>query len=43
VEQINPLHEARLLTYPRLSSCRAGLLINANTVSMTDGIRRRVR
>jgi GxxExxY protein len=42
VEQINPLHEAQLLTYLRLSSCRVGLLINFNTVSLTDGIRRRV-
>jgi GxxExxY protein len=36
------LHEAQLLTYLRLSSCRVGLLINFNTVSLTDGIRRRV-
>jgi GxxExxY protein len=42
VEQINPLHEAQLLTDLRLSSCRVGLLINFNTVSLTDGIRRRV-
>jgi PD-(D/E)XK nuclease superfamily len=31
------------LTYLRLSLCRVGLLINFNTVSLTDGIRRRVR
>ena len=42
VEQIHPLHEARLLTYLRLSACEAGLLINFNTRSLTDGIRRRV-
>ena len=42
VEQVSPLHEAQLLTYLRLSSCRIGLLINFNTVSLTDGIRRRV-
>jgi GxxExxY protein len=42
VEQFNPLHEAQLLTYLRLSSCRVGLLINFNTVKLTDGIRRRV-
>jgi GxxExxY protein len=40
VEQISPLHEAQLLTYLRLSSCSVGLLINFNTVSLTDGIRR---
>ena len=37
-----PLHEAQLLTYLRLSGCRVGLLINCNTVSLTDGLRRRV-
>lgn len=42
VEQLSPLHEAQLLTYLRLSGCRVGLLINFNTVSLTDGIRRRV-
>ncbi len=42
VEQISTLHEAQLLTYLRLSTCRVGLLINFNTVSLTDGIRRRV-
>jgi GxxExxY protein len=42
VEQLTQLHEAQLLTYLRVSSCRIGLLINFNTVSLTDGIRRRV-
>jgi GxxExxY protein len=42
VERVSPPHEAQLLTYLRLSSCRVGLLINFNTVSLTDGIRRRV-
>jgi|SRR5580658_3023585 len=42
VERFSPLHEAQLLTYLRLSSCLIGLLINFNTVSLTDGIRRRV-
>jgi GxxExxY protein len=42
VESLHPLHEAQLLTYLRLSTCRVGLLINLNTVSLTDGIRRRV-
>jgi GxxExxY protein len=31
VEQISARHDAQLLTYPRLSSCRVGLLINFNT------------
>jgi GxxExxY protein len=42
VEQLMPLHEAQLLTYLRLSGCQVGLLINFNTASLTDGIRRRV-
>ena len=36
VERLLPLHEAQLLTYLRLTTCRIGLLINCNTVS-TDG------
>jgi GxxExxY protein len=39
-ERILPLHEAQLLTYLRLSSCHVGLLINFNTVSLTEGIKR---
>ncbi len=42
VEHILPVHEAQLLTYLRLSGCPIGLLINFNTVSLTDGIKRRV-
>jgi GxxExxY protein len=42
VERILPLHEAQLLTYLRLTDCRVGLLINFNTVSLTDGIKRNV-
>jgi GxxExxY protein len=43
VESILPLHEAQLLTYLRLSHCKVGLLLNFDTVSLKDGIRRRVR
>ena len=42
VEQLLPIHEVQLLTYLRLTACRIGLLMNFNTVSLTDGIRRRV-
>ncbi len=42
VEHILPLHEAQLLTYLRLSRCRIGLLLNFNTISLKNGIRRRV-
>ena len=41
VERILPVHEAQLHTYMRLSGCRTGLLLNFNTVSLKDGIRRR--
>jgi GxxExxY protein len=36
VERMLPLHEAQLLSYLRLTTCRIGLLINCNTVSLTD-------
>jgi GxxExxY protein len=42
VEHILPLHEAQLLTYLRLRRCKVGLLLNFDTVSLKDGIRRRV-
>jgi GxxExxY protein len=42
VEHVLPLHEAQLLTYLRLSQCRSGLLLNFNTLSLKDGIHRRV-
>ena len=42
VEHILPLHEAQLLTYLRLSRCRIGLLLNFNSLSLKEGIRRRV-
>jgi len=40
VEQVLPLHEAQLLTYLRLTGKRLGLLINFNTRSLKDGIKR---
>ena len=42
VERVVPLHEAQLLTYLRLAGCRVGLLINFNTVLLTDGVTRKV-
>jgi GxxExxY protein len=42
IERILPLHEAQLLTYLRLSRCHIGLLFNFNTLSLKDGIRRRI-
>jgi GxxExxY protein len=40
VDVLLPLHQAQLLTYLRLAACPIGLLINFNTISLTDGIRR---
>lgn len=42
VEHILPVHEAQLLTYLHFSGCKVGLLLNFNTASLKDGIRRRV-
>jgi GxxExxY protein len=35
-----PIHEAQLLSYLRLSGCRAGLLINFHVRRLTQGVRR---
>ena len=40
VEALAPVHEAIVLTYLRLSSCRLGLLISFNIPILKDGIRR---
>jgi len=40
VEKLLPIHEAHILTYLRLSGCRAGLLMNFNQVSLRDGLKR---
>lgn len=42
VDKINPLHEAQLLTYLKLSGKRVGLLINFNVPLLKDGVTRRV-
>lgn len=40
VEQPQPLHEAQILTYLKLTGCPIGLLINFNSKLLKDGIRR---
>ncbi len=40
VEQLIPIHTAQLLTYLRLSNHKVGLLLNFNTLTLKDGIRR---
>jgi GxxExxY protein len=40
VERINPIHEAQILTYMKLSNIKIGLLINFNEKLLKDGIKR---
>jgi GxxExxY protein len=42
VEKLQPIHEAQLLTYLRLSGKKVGLLINFNSLRLMDGLLRRV-
>ena len=42
VEAINPVHQAQLLSYMRLSGRQVGLLINFHVMHLRDGIRRMV-
>lgn len=39
-EKIEPIHQAQLLTYLKLSGLNLGLLLNFNVPVMRDGIRR---
>jgi len=43
VDEIKGIHVAQLLTYLKLAEIRVGLLINFNSVTLKDGIRRLVR
>ncbi len=40
VEKMNPVYEAQLMTYLRLSGVRLGYLINFNVPHLKDGIKR---
>src|SRR6478672_2252184 len=40
IDRILALHKAQLLTYLRISRHRIGLLMNFNTISLKDGLRR---
>ena len=42
IEKLEPIHEAELLSYLKLSKCPVGLLINFNVRILKDGIRRLV-
>jgi len=40
VEKVDPIHEAQLLTYLKLSECKLGILINFNVPVLKNGIKR---
>jgi GxxExxY protein len=42
VEKLNPIHDAQMISYLKLSGCKAGLLINFNVTILKNGIRRLV-
>jgi GxxExxY protein len=42
VEKMNPLYEAQLLSYLKLSGYKTGLLINFNVRFLVDGVQRLV-
>lgn len=42
VERLEPIHEAQLLSYLKLSRCKVGLLINFNVKVLKHGIKRLV-
>lgn len=42
VDKLQPIHEAQLLTYLRLSGRRVGLLLNFHQAVLRDGIKRMV-
>ena len=42
VQNLEPIHEAQLLSYLKLSGCKVGLLRNFNVHVLKDGIRRLV-
>jgi GxxExxY protein len=42
VEKLEPIHEAQLLSYLKLSGSQVGLLINFNVKELRRGIRRLV-
>jgi GxxExxY protein len=42
VSQIEPIHEAQLMTYLKLGEWKLGLLINFNVPVLKNGIRRKI-
>lgn len=42
IKALEPIHEAQLLTYMRLTNCRVGPLINFNVPVLKQGIKRMI-
>ena len=42
VKALEPIHEAQLLTYMKLTGCKVGLLINFNVPVLKQGLKRMV-
>jgi len=42
VREMNPIFEAQLLTYMKISGCKKGLIINFNVPVLKDGLKRMV-
>jgi len=42
IKELEPIHEAQLLTYMKLTGCRVGLLINFNVPVLKQGVKRMV-
>jgi len=40
VDSLDPIHEAQILTYLKLTGLKVGLLINFNVPVLRDGIKR---
>jgi GxxExxY protein len=40
VDALAAIHQAQVISYPRLSGKKLGILINFNTLHLRDGIRR---
>jgi GxxExxY protein len=42
VRSLEPVHDAQLITYMKLTQCKVGLLINFNVPVLTQGVKRMV-
>jgi len=40
VKKIDPIHEAQILTYMKLSGIQTGLMFNFNVTKLKDGMKR---